>query len=110
MVDTTGGMVAPLLSHSPGFTRHPYVEAPGGNVTDGPTGLAGGAVRGAPPAPAGGGLPAARLAQRGRRRPPGSLAAAQPRRPQRRGQPRRLADDAGGPGVPGPAARALLPA
>jgi hypothetical protein len=78
-------------------------------VPDGCRGISGGALRGAPGASAFGGVPHARLGQRGGRRRPGGLATAQPLRHQRRGEPRRLADDGRGARLPQHAALARGP-
>jgi hypothetical protein len=62
--------------------------------------LAGGrAIRGAPHPPEGGGLPDPRLGERRGRRRAGSLAAAGPLGLQPGGEPGRMADHGGGPGV-----------
>ena len=71
--------------------------------------VAGGAVRRAAGPSAGGRLPDARLARRGGRRRAGRVAALSRRRHRRGREPRRLADDGRGPGVPEDAARPPQP-
>jgi hypothetical protein len=62
--------------------------------------VARGAVRGQPGSPAPGGIPDARVAESGGRRRARDVDPPQPGRHGRSGEPRRMADDGGGAGVP----------